>query len=239
MPAHDWTRVTAGIFHDFRHSWIEELRRSLNGGRIPDKHYTLVEQLDRTFGSDVLATEADLGFGVSAADESGGLTAEAEMDWYARKQSTVVVRHSSDDRIVALIDVVSPGNKASQHALRSFVDKAAYALDRGYHLLLLDLHAPGPHDPNGIHGALWSEIANDKYRQPADKPLTLAAYVAAPESTQAYVEPVAVGDTLADMPLFLQPTAYVTVPLEQTYQAAFRAVPQRWRRVLEPPGSSA
>ena len=32
MPVHDWTRVEAGIFHDFHHSWIEENKRSLNRG---------------------------------------------------------------------------------------------------------------------------------------------------------------------------------------------------------------
>ena len=25
MPVHDWTRVEAGIFHAFHHSWIEEI----------------------------------------------------------------------------------------------------------------------------------------------------------------------------------------------------------------------
>ena len=30
MPIHDWTRVPAGIFHDFHHGWIEEAKRALN-----------------------------------------------------------------------------------------------------------------------------------------------------------------------------------------------------------------
>lgn len=49
----------------------------------------------------------------------------------------------------------------------------------------------------------------------------------------SYVEPVAVGDLLIDMPLFLAPGWYVNVPLEQTYQAAYRGVPRRFREVLE------
>src|SRR5262249_30031668 len=106
------------------------------------------------------------------------------------------------------------------------------ALYRGYHLLLLDLHPPGRRDSQGIHGALWTEICDDSYRAPLDKPLTLAAYSADLIKT-AYVEPVAVGDTLPDMPLFLDPESYIPVPLEATYQAAWRGVPQRWRRVLE------
>jgi hypothetical protein len=37
------------------------------------------------------------------------------------------------------------------------------------------------------------------------------------------------------MPLFLEPGGHVLVPLEATYQAAFAAMPRRWRAVLERP----
>jgi hypothetical protein len=29
MAIHDWTRVKAGIFHDFRHGWISTIEREL------------------------------------------------------------------------------------------------------------------------------------------------------------------------------------------------------------------
>jgi hypothetical protein len=64
----------------------------------------------------------------------------------------------------------------------------------------------------------------------------LAAYSAGP-CKRAYVEPTAVGRALIDMPLFLEPEIYVNVPLEATYQAAYRGVPRRWQRVLEEPRS--
>jgi hypothetical protein len=35
------------------------------------------------------------------------------------------------------------------------------------------------------------------------------------------------------MPLFLTPQRYINVPLEPTYQAAYRRVPAVWRGVLE------
>jgi hypothetical protein len=35
------------------------------------------------------------------------------------------------------------------------------------------------------------------------------------------------------MPLFLRPDRYVFVPLEPTYQAAYRSMPPFWRNVLE------
>jgi Protein of unknown function (DUF4058) len=249
MPVHDWTRVAAGIFHDFHHSWIEEIKRALNAGLLPDDYYALAEQHAAGFGPDVLTLEASrpdatdagprtaaypTGPGVMLAPPKARVTAETEMVFYRRKQNTVSVRHVSGDRIVAIVEVVSPGNKAGRHALRSFVEKAAELLDRRVHLLILDLIPPGSRDPQGIHGAIWEEITGQESAAPADEALTLAAYESG-LTVRAYVEPVGVGDPLIDMPLFLEPGAHVLVPLEATYRTAFAAVPRRWRRVLEAP----
>src|SRR5271163_3297823 len=116
MPIHDWTRVDAGIFHDFHHSWIEEIKRALNRG----------------------------------------------------------------------------------------------------HLLIVDLFAPGPRDPSGIHRAIWGEGREGDFALPDDKPLTCVSYVAFP-CIEVFLEPVAVGDSLPEMPLFLTPEIYVPLPLDVTY----------------------
>lgn len=250
MPIHDWTRVTPGIIHHFHQRWMIAISDVLNAGLLPPDHYALAEQIAGDFGPDVLALQLGDLNGPAAGEIPGGgaevltavalrppaadFTATTEMDHYIRKQTTVVVRHSGGDRVVALFEVVSPGNKASRAMLRSFVEKAAEALIRGYHLSLVDLMPPTPRDPQGIHGAIWEDIEDDSYRLPAGKPLTLAAYDAGPPKT-AYVRSVAVGDTLPDLELFLLPGWYVRVPLERTYQTAFQHVPQRWRRVLEDP----
>ena len=44
MPIHDWTRVDAGIFHDFHLGWIAEIRHVLNGGLLPPNYYALAER---------------------------------------------------------------------------------------------------------------------------------------------------------------------------------------------------
>src|ERR1700751_1643016 len=44
MPIHDWTRVDAGLFHDFHQDWTIELRRALNAGRLPPGYVALVDQ---------------------------------------------------------------------------------------------------------------------------------------------------------------------------------------------------
>jgi Protein of unknown function (DUF4058) len=247
MPIHDWTRVSDGTFHDFHVAWIAEIRNALNGGLLPPSYYAQAEQIVGPLGPDVLTLQTG---GSAAGDAPGGeqggsggiavaavpprsrMTASATMDDYVLKRRTVVIRHSSDDRIIALLEIVSPGNKSSRHALRSFVEKAVEALYRGYHLLIIDLFPPTPRDPQGIHGAIWTEISDEPFELPAGEPLTLAAYSSGP-TKRAWVEPTAVGRTLIEMPLFLEPEIYVNVPLEATYQAAYRGVPRRWKQVLE------
>jgi len=256
MPVHDWSRVEAGIFHDFHHAWIEEIKRTLNTAVLPRDYYALAEQHAGGYGPDVLTLQASSdddtpdgadgdgqgGVGPSAAADGAvsllvappkvQLTAETDMEFYRRKQGAVVVRHVSGDQVVAVVEIVSPGNKSGRRAFRAFVEKSAALLDQGVHLLIIDLHLPTPRDPQGIHGAIWEELSGQDYATPADKPLTLVAYDSA-LALRAYIEPFAVGDVLRDMPLFLEPGAHVLVPLESTYQSAFAALPRRWRTVLE------
>jgi hypothetical protein len=68
---------------------------------------------------------------------------------------------------------------------------------------------------------------------------TLVIYHATGDRIVALIEilSLGIGRTLPDMPLFLTPGHYIYVPLEETYMAAWRGVPQRWRRVIEPPSA--
>jgi hypothetical protein len=228
MPIHDWSRVEAGIFHDFHHAWIADIARVLNAGVLPSDRYALIERHVAGFEPRVPAMKVARGGGESGSKPR--VVAETEGDFYRRKQSTV--RHVSGDAIVAMIEVVSPGNKSSRSALGKFVAKASELFVREIHLLVLDLLPPGPRDPHGIHAAIWEEFAGEEFVPPSDKPLTLVSYEA-DLAIRAYIEPVAVGDVLPDMPLFLMPRRHVSVPLEATYQSAWEAVPRRWRAVIE------
>ncbi len=244
MPMHDWTRVEAGIFHAFHHEWISELSRALNRGLLPAAYYALPEQVAAGFGPDVLTLQ-DQGSDEDEPEGGGIATAtalqtrpqtrfmaETNTEFYRRKKSAIAVRHVNGDRIVAMMEIVSPGNKASRKAFRAFVDKACELLEHRIHLLLLDPFPPGSRDPNGVHAAIWEEVEDESFRLPDDKSLTLLAYEC-DLTTRAYIEPVAVGDMLPNMPLFLVPNGCVSVPLEATYQAAFAVQPRRWRQVLE------
>lgn len=244
MPIHDWTQVKSGIFHHFHHEWISAISNALNGGLLPTDYYALAEQIAGGFGPDVLTLEGPNLSTSSAgsADQGGGVAlagappkvryhSRSETDQYARKAKSVVVRHASDHRVIAMVEIVSPGNKSGRSALRQFVEKAQDMLSRGVHLLIIDPFPPGRLDPQGLHNLIW-DFTEEPYAPPKDKPFTIASYIGG-EIPEVFIEAAAVGSPLPDMPLFLTPDTYVPVPLEQTSRTAWNAVPAVWRKVLE------
>jgi len=78
-------------------------------------------------------------------------------------------------KVVAVVEVVSPGNKSGRNALRSFVEKTEEILRQGINLLVVDLFPPSPRDPEGIHKAIGDEICEEPFALPPDKLLTVAA----------------------------------------------------------------
>lgn len=241
MPMHDWTRVEAGIYHHFHHEWISEIARALNRGLLPDDHYAMAEQQAAGFGPDVLTLQnlADpfAGGGTATLARTKPKTthyAQTPAEFHRRKKSSIAVRHVSGDRIVAMIEIVSPGNKNNDNAFRAFVDKACELLEHRIHLLLIDPFPPGRRDPNGIHAAIWAMVDDEPFQVPTERPLTLVAYQCS-LITQAYIETIAVDEPVPDMPLFLDPESHILVPLEATYRAAWDTVPARWQRVIAPP----
>lgn len=221
MPVHDWTRVSDGTFRHFHHAWIGEIADVLNDSLLPSGYYAMAEPFP-----------AGSSPGLALAKIELQPTGETDLAFYRRKQNAVAVRNATGDRVVAVVEIVSRGNKSAREPLEAFVKKAATLLEKGVHLLIIDLHPPRRRDPAGIHNEIWQAIAGEKYVPPPDKPLTLASYESG-VGLGTYVVGVAVGDVLPDMPLFLQPGHGVYLPLEKTYNAAVAKVPQRWRRVLE------
>jgi hypothetical protein len=153
------------------------------------------------------------------------------MDLYAAKAKSVVIRDTSEHTVIAVVEIVSPGNKNSRHGLRAFVGKAEELLRAGIHLLIVDLFPPTPRDPQGIPRAIWDQFADNDFLLPPAQPLTVGAFSGGP-CPEALIEPLAVGALLPQMPLFLTPDYYIPVPLEATYQSAREAVPAYWRDVL-------
>jgi hypothetical protein len=169
MPVHDWTRVDAGLFHDFHHTWITEIKRALNRGLLPPEYYALAEQIAGGLGPDVLTLQRPATSTPPAGDPSGGIALAAsppraefrfrtEADLYAAKAKSVVIHHKCNHQVIAVVEIVSPGNKNNRHGLRALVDKVGELLRAGVHLLLLDLFPPSSRDPHGIHKAIKKEV---------------------------------------------------------------------------------
>lgn len=244
MPLHDWTRVSAGTFHDFHVSWIGEIKKGLNGGLLPSGYYAQAEQVAGETIPDVVALHVGqlpaAGNGtlpgataVLAAPPQVEVVHElTEEEAYAIEQNSLVIRHTSGDRIVALIEVLSPGNKSSLGQLELLLRKLSSAIHLGYHLLVIDLLPPGSFDPQGIHAAFWHFGQAASFKLPVGKQQTLVAYEAG-HRPKAYVQPVGLAQPLPPMPLFLEPGWYVNVPLEPSYSEAYSSVPERWRSVIE------
>jgi hypothetical protein len=241
MPIHNWTHVDAGLFHHFHQNWTITLCSALNEGGLPPEYFALVEQSIRGPIPDVLTLKLS---GDAPGPDNGTTTLAVaktpphtrvirrkEVQDYLAKANRVTVRHRHGD-VVAVIEIVSPGNKSSRSEFRTFIEKSVELIEQNVHLLVIDLFPPGKRDPQGIHKAIWDEIEEEDFELPPDKPLTLASYDAGPPRV-AYVEFVGIGDPFPDMPLFLKPETYVPAPLEASYQATWAAFPKALKGLLE------
>jgi hypothetical protein len=240
MPLHEWGEVDAGLFHHFHQDWSVELTRELNRGRLPKGYSALIEQRTPDREPDVLAVERRGEHSGKPLNQTTGpatLAAPASrfvhrsgMEAYAAKANRIVIRHRLG-RIVAVVEIISPGNKSSRKALREFVDKTLEFLNAGIHVLIVDLHPPTRRDPQGIHQAIWQELEDAEFTPPAGKDRILASYKSGDEWT-ADVVSIGVGDDLPDMPLFLAEDWSIAAPLESTYRTAWDASPEAFREAV-------
>jgi len=241
MPIHDWTRVDAGLFHHFHERWIAAIGDALNGGLLPPGFVALADQVAGSAIPDVLTLrrpqqnpKGKSGGGVALLEvpPQARFVVESDEDAYARRANRIRIQHRHGE-VVAVIEVVSPGNKSSHPALGAFVRKAADLIWQGIHLLVVDLFPSSERDPQGIHKEIWDEISAAPFELPPDKRLTVAAYRASSTKT-AYVDPVAVGDPLPSLPIFLTDDEYVPAPLNETYDTSWRVFPGEFKELLEP-----
>jgi hypothetical protein len=211
MPIHDWTRMEAGDFHDFHQCWTAAIRSALNSGLLPPGYMALVEQVTGRPIPDVVTLQArepkegpEGGIALAPALPTARVISRSERINYASWANRIVIRHGRG-RVVAIIEIVPPGNKSSRAALRSFVEKAVDIINQGVNLFVVDLLPPTPRDPHGIHKAIWDEYDDEPFEAPPGRPLIIASYLAG-ETRTAYVESVGVGDSIPSMPIFLSPS---------------------------------
>jgi len=56
----------------------------------------------------------------------------------------IAVRRDEDNAIVAVIELISSGNKHSQKSIQSFLEKSRKLIDDWIHLLVVDPYPPSP-----------------------------------------------------------------------------------------------
>lgn len=244
MPMHDWTRVDAGIFHDFHLAWVVELRNAFNEGLLPADYYALTEQhagrrvpdliaLHRTLPDAEAPTAGTTQGGLALAEAPPRVARSGELAPSPRSlRRTVAVRHVSGHRLIAVLEIVSPGNKDRREHVEELAGKIDGFLGAGVHAVLIDLFPSRGHDPHGIAGVVEEFYSGSDFEGGSPLvPPCVVSYCAA-SRVGVYRQPLVVGRGLPEMPLFIETDRYVNAPLQDTYQAAFRGVPDFWKKAL-------
>ncbi len=148
---------------------------------------------------------------------------KAEADPYLSKVNRITIRDRKERSFPSLRSF-HRAIRAVGAALHTFVEKAVDFLKQGIHLLVIDLFPPTARDPRGNSQGHLGQDPGHSVRA-ATGQATDSGVLLGRLREIAYVEPIAVGDILPDMPLFLEPDRYVPARLEATYQATWDVCP--------------
>jgi hypothetical protein len=113
MPIHDWSRVPAGLFHDFHQSWCIRIKDALNRGRLPTGVDALVEQRAGPREADVLTIERKgkprpmaLDGGVAVQEPpTARFIRRSNNHIYADRANRVILRRHLG-RVIAVIEIL-------------------------------------------------------------------------------------------------------------------------------------
>ncbi len=257
MPVHDWTHVVElGEFHDFHLGFVATLRNTLNIILCSTDYYASAEGRIMGYEPDASAFERKKPRGASRPQTSRGVAVQTailqicetsprtrfidEADHFnALRESHVAIRNKRGDRLVAIVEILSPRNKDRADAILAFCNKLEKALEAGCNVLVADFLRPGRHDPYGMHYAFWKRFSETPHSVTAQEPIGIASYLAPINNAQsepvAYFESVAIGKDVPDMPLFLASGEYIHVPIQKIYDEAVATLPPPYQEDLEAP----
>lgn len=242
MPLHNWSGLRAGLFHHFHNAWIYRLADRLNQGLLPEGYFAAGEQISGSIEPDVvtLAEQPEFnspGFSggqvlaVKSTPPSTSLQQESEALTFLKRMDHLVVRRVGDERLIAVIEILSLGDRTSRTRLRQFVDKATQLLEEGVHLVVIDLFPTGSLCADGLHALLWEQWTGEQAPAagPGDR---LCVGYQSGTSVRAFAEYVRVAEPLPSVPLFLNEDWYVPLPLEETYASVWSTYPAPWQAVV-------
>ncbi|MBI4603352.1 MAG: DUF4058 family protein [Planctomycetes bacterium] len=227
MPLHHWPnpRVAWKSFHSF---WITKIAEHLNQVLPPGFQARPTELLvgiepdalilDQAGKPEVRPTKSEPA--LKAATLSAVLDPPAELPLVG------IYSHHDETRLVAAVELASPGNKDRAESLRAFIEKALFLLYEGVHLLVIDVIRQ-PRVP------LRKEMLKRLNKEDAigEERAWISSYCAIPgEDPRPRIEvrewayDVGVGEALPVVPLFLRADQlWVMVDLEASYSATLQA----------------
>jgi hypothetical protein len=241
MPIHDWGKVHRALFHSFNLSWAVAISQSLNAGLLPSGYFALCETaenhptprfVDLGEPTREFRDQNRLGRRQSRQDVPPSIWMHRACEHVEYAEKVITIRRSEDFHVVAAVRVVTMDNKRGRLRLASFVKWAVDLIYSGKSLLIIDPFPPTAHEPRGVSQAIWDEFQECDFALPDNMPFTVASFIGTP-CPEVFVEPIALGAALPDMPLFLDAEYYVNVPLEATYQATWEASPKIMQQAVE------
>jgi hypothetical protein len=209
--------------------WVPRIVRLLNRALPRDRYVALAKlHLGDRAEADVSEFELPDGAPLHQRNGDGGLatlaapTAIASFEPEYETEISVQVNDIRDDmRVVAAIEFVSPSNKDREQAREQFVGKAKSYIKAGIGLVVVDVvtsrHA-------NLHNELMDLLHGPARSRLPDVPCHVAAYRGTEDDARKRLDtwpfPVAVGQAIPPVPLFLKDGPFVSLDLETTYTQA-------------------
>lgn len=228
MTLHHWPNPRAP-WRSFHNHWVVRLVEYLNQGVLPNGFRARPTELIVGIEPDVLLLrEADaVPYQTAAQPTLGEATLTAVLTPAAELPIVGIYSAYDTSRLVAAIELVSPGNKDRPEAVQAFVEKVLFLLQEGVHVMVVDvislpklpvrlplLTRLGLEAPEAETGQLW---ASSYCSLPGDAPRPQIV-------VREWAEALRVGESLPSLPLFLQTDQlWVSVELEKSYQETLEA----------------
>jgi hypothetical protein len=234
MPLLDHFRPPLSLerrWESFHSSWATRIADTLTERWLPPNY---IAEEHAHFGPSTEIDVATLQRDGTSAAEAGTATAVSVRTWAppaadgalpAVFPDTFEVRVLSTEagpRLVAAIELVSPGNKDTPAERRAFATKCASYLSQGVSVIIVDIVTSRRAD---LHGELLRLMeAGDVLPLPSEAALYAVAYGPVRRGERDEIDvwrsPLAVGRPLPTLPLWLRADLAVPVELEATYAEA-------------------
>lgn len=228
MPLHDWTRSTDAAFHSFHLGWLWNLARTLNTSVLPAGYEARTEEYVGPYEADIVALEVGAGSSEAVRGSGGTLVPTLTIDrprFLVHREHRLALYSARDERRVAVVEVISRGNKNSQVRVEWFGRKLLEYIENGLNLTILDVLPPTRLVPDGFASGLARSLGTAVGLPQTALQATSFECDAEPPRVRVYAAELRVAQALPDVPLFLDQEVHVAGPLESTYVETVSGLP--------------